>query len=62
MKKQDVVKIIRSHSGMRAYGLVLLVFLVMWGCGSDSQQPPKHVPEKAKPVVDRVRVKPKWWR
>ena len=42
-----------------AYGLVLLVFLVICGCGSDSKQSTQQVPEKAKPVLDKAKGSPK---
>ncbi len=35
--------------------LVLLVFLVICGCGSDSKQSTQQVPEKAKPVIDKAK-------
>ncbi len=60
MKKQAFVKIIRSSGGIMAYGLVLLVFLVICGCGSDSsKQSTQQVPDKAKPVVDKEKGSPK---
>ena len=59
MKRIDLGKINTAVGGMMAYGLVLLVFLVISGCGSDSKQSTQQVPDKAKPVIDQKRAAPK---
>jgi hypothetical protein len=60
MKKQAFVKIIRSSGQIMAYGLILLVSLVICGCGSDSsKQSTQQVPDRAKPVIDKEKGSPK---
>ena len=45
---------------MAIFTIILAGLLVMWGCGSDSQQsPPPQTSEKAKPVVDQGEGKAK---
>lgn len=44
---------------MATCSIILAGLLVMWGCGSDSQQSPPPTSEKAKPVVDQGKDKAK---
>jgi hypothetical protein len=59
MRKQDLVKKIGSIGGIMAYGLALLVVLVIFGCGSDSKQSKQQVSDKAKAVTDKAQGSPK---
>jgi hypothetical protein len=58
MKKLNLGSTISSVGGMMSFVLGLLVFFIMCGCGSESQQSPPQVGEKAKPVIDQKKASP----